>query len=115
MQKRSSVAEDVETLSCSSTVQRIDDCYQRPALNPSPFQEIQNSSKRKRTSETVALIDMHHADKNNHIQWSPKFHEVGEKIMEHMSESLNGNKIGNERIEGGRTLMNWADVCVQCC
>ncbi|XVF81402.1 hypothetical protein PTKIN_Ptkin15bG0152300 [Pterospermum kingtungense] len=110
MHKALSVAEDMESLSCNSTIQRIDDCYQRSAPNSSPVQEIQNSSKRKRTSETVALVDVHHADQNNRIQWSSKFHEIGEKNMEHMLESPNGSKIGNERIEGGKTLMNWTDI-----
>ena len=110
-----SVAKNVVSLSCSPTVQRIDDCHQRSAQNPSPVRDIQNSSKRKRTSEEVALADVHHADKNNCIRQSPKFHEVGEKNTELMLEYSNGSNIGNERIEGGKTFMNWTDVCVPCC
>ncbi|XWS47286.1 hypothetical protein CRYUN_Cryun14cG0139500 [Craigia yunnanensis] len=108
-----SVAKDVVSLSCSSTVQRIDDCPQRSVQNPSHVQDIQYSSKRKRTSEEVALADVNHADKNSRIQRSPKFHEVGEKNMEHMLEYLNGSNIGNERIEGGKTLMNWTDISLK--
>ncbi|XWS36668.1 hypothetical protein CRYUN_Cryun20dG0105200 [Craigia yunnanensis] len=108
-----SVAKNVVSLSCSPTVQSIDDFHQRSVQNPSPVRDIQNSSKRKRTSEEVALADVHHADKNNCIQRSPKFHEVGEKNMEHMLEYSNRSNIGNERIEGGKTLMNWTDISLK--
>ncbi|XVE78281.1 hypothetical protein DITRI_Ditri13aG0132300 [Diplodiscus trichospermus] len=103
-----SVAKDAVSLSCSSTVQGIDECHQRSTQNPSPVQNIQNSSKRKRTSEEVSL-----ADRNNHIQRSPKFHQVGEKNMEHMLEYSNGSNIGNELAEGGKTLMNWTDISLK--
>ncbi|XP_022758880.1 uncharacterized protein LOC111305523 isoform X2 [Durio zibethinus] len=105
-----SVAKDVVSINCSSTVQRIDDCHQRYTQNPSPVQDIQNSSKRKRTSEEVAIVDVHCADKNNCIQQSPKFHKVEENNREHMSEYLNGSNVENERTEGGKTLMNWTDI-----
>ncbi|XVF31940.1 hypothetical protein REPUB_Repub17cG0038200 [Reevesia pubescens] len=105
-----SVAKDVVSLNCNSTVQRIDYLHQRSAKNPSPFLDIQNSSKRKRTSEEVAIIDAHHADKSNPMQQSPKFHKLGDKNMEHMSEYSYGINIENERIKGGKTLMNWTDI-----
>lgn len=81
--------------------------------DPSPDQDTQNSSKRKRISEVV-LADMHPADKNKCIQQSPNFREIGEKNMEHMLEYSNGSNIGNKGIEGGKTLMNMTDVCLQC-
>ncbi|KAK8669393.1 hypothetical protein V6N13_106824 [Hibiscus sabdariffa] len=97
-----SVAEDMVSLNCSSNVQRIDDFHGRP--NPSPVQDIQSSSKRKRTSE----------DNKNRMQQSqvPKFCKVGEKNMEHTSEYSFGSNLENERIEAGNILMNWTDVCI---
>ncbi|KAK8282964.1 hypothetical protein V6Z12_D08G061400 [Gossypium hirsutum] len=77
--------------------------------DPSPDQDTQNSSKRKRISEVV-LADMHPADKNKCIQQSPNFREIGEKNMEHMLEYSNGSNIGNKGIEGGKTLMNMTDI-----
>ncbi|KAK8568944.1 hypothetical protein V6N12_007477 [Hibiscus sabdariffa] len=95
-----SVAEDMVSLNCSSNVQRIDDFHGRP--NPSPVQDIQSSSKRKRTSE----------DNKNRMQQSqvPKFCKVGEKNMEHTSEYSFGSNLENERIEAGNILMNWTDI-----
>ncbi|KAK8694229.1 hypothetical protein V6N13_071785 [Hibiscus sabdariffa] len=97
-----SVAEDMVSLNCSSNVQRIDDFHGRP--NPSPVQDIQSSSKRKRTSE----------DNKNRMQQGqgPKFCKVGEKNMEHTSEYSFGSNLENERIEAGKILMNWTDVCI---
>ncbi|XVF21190.1 hypothetical protein REPUB_Repub12eG0069100 [Reevesia pubescens] len=108
-----SVAKDVVSLNCSSTAQRIDDCQQRSAQSPNPVQDIQNSSKRKRTSEEVAIVDVHDPDKINRIQRSLKVHKVGEKNMEHMSEYFNGSNRENERIEGGKTLMNLTDISLK--
>ncbi|KAE8668733.1 Period circadian protein, putative isoform 1 [Hibiscus syriacus] len=103
-----SVAKDVVSLNCSSNVQRIDDCHGRS--NPSPVQDIQSSSKRKRTSEEIAIVDVHHSDNSNVMQKSPKFCKVGEKNMEHTSEYSCESNLENERIDGGKILMNWTDV-----
>ncbi|XP_039039465.1 uncharacterized protein LOC120177352 isoform X3 [Hibiscus syriacus] len=96
-----SVAKDVVSLNCSSNVQRIDDCHGRS--NPSPVQDIQSSSKRKRTSE----------DNSNVMQKSPKFCKVGEKNMEHTSEYSCESNLENERIDGGKILMNWTDISLK--
>ncbi|KAG8485348.1 hypothetical protein CXB51_021135 [Gossypium anomalum] len=103
------VAKDVLSLSCHSTIQTIDNHLQRSVQDPSPDQDTQNSSKRKRISEVV-LADMHPADKNKCIQQSPNFREIGEKNMEHMLEYSNGSNIGNKGIEGGKTLLNMTDI-----
>ncbi|KAK6286809.1 hypothetical protein POUND7_012988 [Theobroma cacao] len=108
-----SVAKDVVSLHCSSTLQRIDDCHQRFVQNPTPVQDIQISSKRKRTSEEVALPDVHHADKRNIIQQSPKSHKVGENYTERMLEFYDGSDKGNERIEDGKTSKNWTDISLK--
>ncbi|GMI66299.1 hypothetical protein HRI_000299200 [Hibiscus trionum] len=96
-----SVAEDGVSLNCSSNVQRIDDFHGRS--NPSTVQDIQNSSKRKRTTE----------DNNNCMQQSPKFCNVGEKNMEQTSEYSYGSNLEKERIEGGKILMNWTDISLK--
>ncbi|KAH1108401.1 hypothetical protein J1N35_012169 [Gossypium stocksii] len=103
------VAKDVLSLRCHSTIQTIDNHIQRSVQDPSPDQDTQNSSKRKRISEVV-LADMHPTDKNKCIQQSPNFREIGEKNMEHMLEYSNGSNIGNKGIEGGKTLMNMTDI-----
>ncbi|OMO89665.1 hypothetical protein COLO4_19656 [Corchorus olitorius] len=107
------VVKDVVSLDCSSTVQMIYDHLQRSTQNPTPIQDIQSSSKRKRTSENVALAYTHHADKFS-IQRSPKFHKVEENnAMEHMLEHSSGSDEGNERIDGGRAVMNWTDISLK--
>ncbi|KAK8688683.1 hypothetical protein V6N13_087433 [Hibiscus sabdariffa] len=102
------VAKDMVSLNYSSNVRRIDDCHRRS--NPSLVQDIQNSSKRKRTSEEVAIVDVHHSDNNNRMQLSTKFCKLGEKSMEHTSKYFYGSNLENERIEGGKMLMNLTDV-----
>ncbi|KAK8568941.1 hypothetical protein V6N12_007474 [Hibiscus sabdariffa] len=94
-----SVVEDMVSLNCNSNVRRIDDFHGRP--NPSLVQDIQSSSKRKKTSE----------DNKNRMQQSqgPKFCKVGEKNMEHTSEYSFGCNLENERIEAGNILMNWSN------
>lgn len=104
------VAKDVVSLNCSPNVHRIDDCLRRS--NPSPVQDIQNISKRKRTSEEVACVDVQHSDNNIQMQHGLKFCKVGEKNMDHTSEYSYGSNIENERIEGVKILMNQTDVCV---
>ncbi|OMO75585.1 hypothetical protein CCACVL1_16128, partial [Corchorus capsularis] len=107
------VVKDVASLDCSSTVQMIYDHLQRSAQNPTPIRDIQSSSKRKRTSENVALAYTHHADKFS-IQRSPKFHKVEENnAMEHMLEHSSGSDEGNARIDGGRAVMNWSDISLK--
>ncbi|KAA3474769.1 Cytochrome P450 [Gossypium australe] len=102
-----SVAKDVVSLNCSPNVHRIDDCLRRS--NPSPVQDIQNISKRKRTSEEVACVDVLHSD-NIQMQHGLKFCKVGEKNMDHTSEYSYGSSIENERIEGVKILMNQTDI-----
>ncbi|TYI55782.1 hypothetical protein E1A91_D11G164700v1 [Gossypium mustelinum] len=106
-----SVAKDVVSLNCSPNVHRIDDCLRRS--NPSPVQDIQNISKRKRTSEEVVCVDVQHSDNNIQMQHGLKFCKVGEKNMDHTSEYSYGSIIENERIEGVKILMNQTDISLK--
>nr|KJB42699.1 hypothetical protein B456_007G164500 [Gossypium raimondii] len=106
-----SVAKGVVSLNCSPNVHRIDDCLRRS--NPSPVQDIQNISKRKRTSEEVACVDVQHSDNNIQMQHGLKFCKVGEKNMDHTSEYSYGSNIENERIEGVKILMNQTDISLK--
>ncbi|GKV41233.1 hypothetical protein SLEP1_g48799 [Rubroshorea leprosula] len=108
------VAKSAQFPSSNSYLQGTDERYQGSHVlwDPNPEQDLEKSTKRKRTTEEIALGEADHTERTNEIQWTPKVHRVGENNLEFMLEYADGSNKGNENNRGGK-WMNRTDLSLK--